>query len=202
MTFEELQKVNATIKTTNIRGKEYAEVKERIKAFRQLFPEGFIHTRIADLKEGFVVIAAEVGYYDKDVNGYMTERILGTGTAYEREKGSINGTSFIENCETSAVGRAMGMLGIGIDTAIASADEMKSATAAQENDEIVEEVKKTEVTTIDDMKVKILTQKLVEANIPMEKVFKLYKVNSLADLTVKKWQNAMDNIEKIKQIEV
>ena len=52
------------------------------------------------------------------------------------------------------------------------------------------------------MKVKVLTQKLVEANIPMEKVFKLYKVNSLADLTVKKWQNAMDNIDKIKQIEV
>lgn len=202
MTFEELQKVNSTIKTTNIRGKEYAEVKERIKAFRQLFPEGFIHTKIADLKEGFVVITAEVGYYEKDANGYLTERILGTGTAYEREKGSINGTSFIENCETSAIGRAMGMIGIGIDTAIASADEMAQAHASEEERAVVEEIKKAEVATIDDMKVKVLTQKLVEANIPMEKVFKLYKVNSLAELTTKKWQNAMDNIDKIKQIEV
>lgn len=203
MKFEDLQNVNATIKTTNIKGKEYAEVKERIKAFRQLFPEGFIHTRIADLQEGFVVISAEVGYYDKDAQGYAVERILGQGTAYEKEgTTNINKTSFIENCETSAVGRALGMLGIGIDTAIASADEMSSAVSAREQAEVAAEIKKAEAATIDEAKVAVLTQKLVEANIPMEKVFKLYKVNSLAGMTAKQWDNAMKNIENIKKAEV
>ena len=39
----------------------------------------------------------------------------------------INKTSYIENCETSAVGRALGMAGIGIDTAVASAEEVQNA---------------------------------------------------------------------------
>ena len=38
---------------------------------------------------------------------------------------NINKTSYVENCETSAVGRALAMLGIGIDTSIASANEVK-----------------------------------------------------------------------------
>jgi hypothetical protein len=68
--------------------------------------------------------------YDEDNN------ILGTGTAYENEKSSyINKTSYIENCETSAVGRALGMCGFGIDTSIASADEVVNAINNQGNDE-------------------------------------------------------------------
>ena len=204
MTFEDLQKANATIKTMTIsrwdkkKGvevtKDYAEVNQRIKAFRMLYPDGFIRTKLLSNENGVCVMVAEVGTGDM---------VLATGTAYEKESSSqINATSYIENCETSAVGRALGMMGIGIDTSIASYEEVSNAIAQQEKDALAEEVKKAEVATIDDMKVKVLTQKLVEANIPMEKVFKLYKVNSLAELTTKKWQNAMDNIEKIKQIEV
>ena len=50
-------------------------------------------------------------------------------------KGSsnINKTSYVENCETSAIGRALAMLGIGIDTSIASANEVSDAIAKQEN---------------------------------------------------------------------
>lgn len=197
MKFEDLQKVNSGIKMTDIRGKSYAEVKERVKAFRTLYPEGFIRTTILSNENGMVVFMAEVGYYDDD--GSV---VLATGHAYEREKGPINGTSYIENCETSAVGRALGMLGIGIDTAIASADEMSSAVSAREQAEVAAEIKKAEVATIDETKVAVLTQKLVEANIPMEKVFKLYKVKSLADMTVKQWDNAMKNIDNIKKAEV
>ena len=55
-------------------------------------------------------------------------RLLGTGTAYEKENSTfINKTSYIENCETSAVGRALAMCGIGIDTSIASAEEVQNA---------------------------------------------------------------------------
>lgn len=197
MKFEDLQKVNSGIKMTDIRGKSYAEVKERVKAFRELYPEGFIRTTILSNENGMVVFMAEVGYYDSD--GSV---VLATGHAYEREKGPINGTSYIENCETSAIGRALGMLGIGIDTAIASADEMSSAVSAREQAEVAAEIKNAEAATIDEAKVAVLTQKLVEANIPMEKVFKLYKVNSLAGMTAKQWDNAMKNIENIKKAEV
>ena len=44
-------------------------------------------------------------------------------------RSNINKTSYVENCETSAVGRALAMLGIGIDTSIASANEVEDAIA-------------------------------------------------------------------------
>lgn len=117
-----------TIKTTSIKGKQYAEVNERIKAFRMLYPEGFIDTTVIRLEDGVVVINAEVGFYD---NG--EPKVLGSGTAYEKEGSTnINRTSYIENCETSAVGRALGMVGIGIDTSVASYEEVSNAIKQQE----------------------------------------------------------------------
>ena len=60
---------------------------------------------------------------------------MATGLAQEKENSSfINKTSFVENCETSAWGRALGNLGIGIDTAVASAEEVKNAILNQEID--------------------------------------------------------------------
>jgi len=118
-----IQKVNKDLKTTNIKGKEYVEVNQRIKGFRQLYPEGSILTEIISLENGFVVMKATVL-----VNG----EIIGTGHAFEKESSSyINKTSYIENCETSAVGRALGMCGIGIDTSVASAEEVALAIEQQ-----------------------------------------------------------------------
>ena len=58
---------------------------------------------------------------------------LASGIAYERENASrINMSSFIENCETSAVGRALGFCGIGSDTSIASFEEVSNAQKQQE----------------------------------------------------------------------
>ncbi len=127
MDWQSLVKANAAIHTTNIRGKDYAEVNQRVKAFRTLFPEGFITTDILFHENGLCVIKATVGYYADEKS-----MILATGTAYEKEGSSqINRTSYIENCETSAVGRALGMAGFGIDTSIASADDMNNALLQQ-----------------------------------------------------------------------
>jgi hypothetical protein len=72
--------------------------------------------------------------------------ILGEGTAYEKERSSfINKTSYIENCETSAVGRALGFAGFGIDTSIASLEEVMNAQKQQSKmgeEELKVEVKK------------------------------------------------------------
>lgn len=122
--FEQLQKANSSIKTANIQGKEYAEVNQRIKAFRSLCPGGAILTEMLSCENGVCIFKASV--YDEE------KRILGTGTAYEKEGSTfINKTSYIENCETSAVGRALGMCGFGIDTSIASSEEVQNAILNQ-----------------------------------------------------------------------
>lgn len=142
-TFKDIEKANAAISTTTIarkdrktgqiKSKEYSEVNQRIKAFRMIYPEGYINTEIIerDLTNGFVLMKATVGYYDES----GANRILGVGTSFEWKNdpnSMVNKTSYIENCETSAVGRALGMCGIGIDSSIASADEVKRAQEHQE----------------------------------------------------------------------
>jgi hypothetical protein len=134
ITYEQIKQVSDSIVTTNIKGKEYAAVNGRINAFRRLFPQGFITTEIVSMDAGVVVMKASCGYYD---DGQAV--VLGTGMAYEREGSSnINKTSYIENCETSAVGRALGMAGLGINTAVASSEEVQNAIKQQ--DEMKEDI--------------------------------------------------------------
>ena len=129
ITYEQIKAVSDGIVTTNIKGKEYAGVNGRINAFRRLYPQGFITTDIVSMEAGVVVMRATCGYYE---NGQAVT--LGTGLAYEREGSSnINKTSYIENCETSAVGRALGMAGLGINTAVASSEEVQNAIKQQED---------------------------------------------------------------------
>ena len=138
MTFQDILKANESIKTTTIshkdkktgkvKSKEYAEVNERIKAFRSLCPNGRIDTVLLSNENGVCVFRAEI--YGED------GKMLGAGTAYEKEDSSfINSTSYIENCETSAVGRALGMCGFGIDNSVASYEEVGNAMKQQEQAE-------------------------------------------------------------------
>ena len=125
--FEDIQKANETIKTTDIKGKEYAEVNQRIKAYRMVYPNGMIKPEIKSLKDGVCIFRAEVTNDNGDV--------IGVGHASEKENSTfINKTSYIENCETSAVGRALGMAGFGIDTSVASAEEVANAIENQKED--------------------------------------------------------------------
>lgn len=128
VTYEQIKQVSDEIVTTSIKGKEYAAVNGRINAFRRLYPQGFISTEIVSLEAGVVVMKATCGYYEG-----TQAVVLGTGLAYEREGSSnINKTSYIENCETSAVGRALGMAGIGVTAAVASSEEVQNAILQQE----------------------------------------------------------------------
>lgn len=126
-TYNDIVSANAGIMTTNIRGKEYADVAQRVIAFRKVYPQGTIRTEMVtnegDTGRRVCVFRAVVGVGDT---------ILGTGTAYEMENtGNINRTSYIENCETSAVGRALGFAGFGIAGGIASAEEVARAQDLQ-----------------------------------------------------------------------
>ena len=120
---------NYKFKTTNIRGKQYVEVNERIKFFRQ--EEQYKHW---SLITEFPVLDSEQWVCKASIAD-TEHRIIATGHAHEVQGSSnINKTSYVENCETSAIGRALAMLGIGIDTSIASANEVSDAIAKQEED--------------------------------------------------------------------
>ena len=143
--FEDIQKANEAIVTTDVKGREYAEVNQRKKAFRMVYPTGFITTEMISNENGVCIFRASVGYVDN-----LDRVILGTGTAYEKEGSTfINKTSYIENCETSACGRALGMAGFGIDVSVASAEEVLNAMENQKKPDNIDkkkaEVKKTKV---------------------------------------------------------
>lgn len=187
MDFEDIKKVNETLRTTDIKGKDYVEVNERIKAFRMLIPDGTIETHIIEDLDGICTIKAII----RDSQG----KVLATGHAQEKENSTfINKTSYVENCETSAVGRALGMLGIGIDTSIASAEEVGNAMAQQETKQM-EEVANSK---IDAKKVKVLKSKLEADGIPLDNILKPCKVNRLEDLSEKQFSNIVNGWEKVK----
>ena len=114
------------LKTVDIKGKAYVPVNARITYFRthEEFKGWSLESEIIELTATSVTIKAIV----RNAEG----RIIATGFANENKNdGYINKTSFIENCETSAWGRALSNLGIGIDTSIASYDEVFTAQAKQ-----------------------------------------------------------------------
>lgn len=119
---------NYQFKTTNIKGKEYVEVNQRVIALRSLSEyKGFaIETELIDLNAESCVVRATI----KNADG----NVVAQGMAQEDKASSrINQTSYVENCETSAVGRALGFLGIGIETSIATADEVDMAIKKQDS---------------------------------------------------------------------
>lgn len=181
MTYENIEKVNKLLKTTDIKGKQYIDVSERIKAFRMLYPEGQIITELVEFTEELCVFRAEVRVEGK---------VLGTGTAFEYKNSSfINKTSFVENCETSAVGRALAMCGIGIDTSVASYEEVANAIQNQEQpkkmtkEERIEQLH--EVPGYPSKEEMLNEEKKFYENKPedLEKLYKYWKVKSLEDLT-------------------
>ena len=176
MTYESLMIANQTITKIEVKGKEYAEVNQRIRVFRMLYPNGSIETNIESLEKGICVMSAVV----KDDFG----SVLGVGHAYEKEDSSfINKTSYIENCETSAVGRALGMCGIGIDTSVASADEVLNAIKQQEG-----------MSLISDAQYNTLMKCIPNHNQTVENVCNFFKVKDLRELTVKHFMILMNKM--------
>lgn len=177
--FEDLKKANDTIKTTDVKGKAYAEVNQRIKAFRMVYPTGTIQTEMLSNENGVCIFKATAG--NENI-------ILGTGTAYEKENSSfINKTSYIENCETSAVGRALGMAGFGIDTSIASAEEVQNAIIQQGQDDKISKAQ-----------IEALNKSIKNAGITDEVVVLIlnqYGYNSTSEIQLKNYMNIVNDFK-------
>ena len=108
----------------NIHGKQYKTVAKRVDEFRKKHNTTMsIITRLIESTDDFVVMKAEI--LDKD------GRVIATGYAEEKRNASmINKTSALENCETSAIGRALANFGYA-GGEYASADEVASAIKQQ-----------------------------------------------------------------------
>jgi hypothetical protein len=107
----------------NIKGRDYQTVAFRVQKFREAHPDWSIVTQIVHRDENEVVMVATI------LNDQG--RILATGHAEEKRKASqINSTSALENCETSAIGRALAGAGFG-GSEFASANEVQNAIQQQ-----------------------------------------------------------------------
>ena len=112
-----------------IHGKDYLTVAERLANFRLEHPEYTISTDIVKFDADEVVIKASI------LNGDL---LLATGLAHEsKADGYINATSYVENCETSAVGRALALFKYA-GTEIRSAEEMQNAVTQQDVNRLIE----------------------------------------------------------------
>ena len=171
ITQEQLREVNAKLPTTDIKGKAYIMVKDRVNAFRELCPNGSIVTDIISHGEGEIVMKATV----KD-----GDTVLATGTAWEKETNSfINKTSYVENCETSAIGRALGFAGFGIDDSMASADEVANAIINQN---------KPKEPKINSTLVKSIKEACKKGGVKEKNICYKYEVDKLEDITFKDWE--------------
>lgn len=173
MTFEDLKKANELIATINLKGKEYAEVNQRVKAFRFLFPEGTILTKMEHYDGETVIFSA---------TAYNGAEVLSKGTAWEKfGTSNVNRFSALENAETSAVGRCLGFLGLGIDTSIASAEEIQNAELNE---------------PLEDKYITALKEKLKKHGVKATELKALKDIKALSELTIEVWQKAMDELER------
>jgi hypothetical protein len=88
---------------------EYQTVQERVEIFRQLHPTGRIVNEIVLINEKEVVMKSSVYLEVNDPHpvavDFAQENVSAKG---------VNSTSWVENCATSAAGRALALLGGGM----------------------------------------------------------------------------------------
>lgn len=188
MDFEALQKINEKLKSIDLKGKAYVQVNERVKGFREICPNGRIETEIVDLTDGVVTMKTYI--YDEE------GKLLSTGYAQEKEVSSfVNKTSYIENCETSAVGRALGWCGIGVDGSMASAEEVANAIINQNKSKDQKEVAKAAYPSKDEM-ISVIAEHYADDKENFEKMLKWAKVESLKDMTDEQIKVVYNKVQK------
>lgn len=120
------------IPTVKIKGSSYALVKDRIIYLAEEVKDYSLQTSIVKFSsegdDNIWVVKATLTIGDNVYTGHAQETV---------GEGYINKTSALENAETSAVGRACAMAGIGVIDSIASVDEINKAENKIKQEEII-----------------------------------------------------------------
>lgn len=169
--------------------KDYVEVNVRIEKFHAKYPNGRIDTEVMFLNNEHpkeVLVKANVY---RDINDAFP---AATGHAHEVHGSSyINRTSFIENGETSAIGRALAILGFEIKKSVASREEVQNAQAQQRQPVEVPKPQPTATDAPSEAQIKMLNQKAAACGYTKADVHVLieaitqhlgYKVDKLGDV--------------------
>lgn len=114
-------------KAIDIKGKKYVLVSDRVNYFNEHYKNGSINTELISdpTSEMVIVKATVVPDVDKPARAFSdySQAVIG--------EGMVNKVAALENASTSATGRALAYMGIGVIDSIASGDEMNKATTNQ-----------------------------------------------------------------------
>jgi hypothetical protein len=115
---------------------DYQPVEERLILFWKDHPDGQIHTKVLEHTTARFIVEASIYRTEADSRPWTT------GLAEETVQGrGVNATSALENCETSAIGRALANAGYATKGKRASREEMSKVKAKVEVQSIVQETK-------------------------------------------------------------
>ena len=115
---------------------DYETVEERLVKFWKDHPDGQIHTKVLEHTASRFIVEASIFRTEADPRPWTT------GLAEETIQGrGVNATSALENCETSAIGRALANAGYATKGKRASREEMSKVKAKVEVQNIVQETK-------------------------------------------------------------
>jgi hypothetical protein len=115
---------------------DYETVEERLTKFWKEHPDGQIHTELLDSSNSRFIVMARIFRTEADLrpwtSGLAEETIQGRG---------VNATSALENCETSAIGRALANAGYATKGKRASREEIEKVQRVGAVKAQIEEVK-------------------------------------------------------------
>ena len=115
---------------------DYETVEERLIKFWKDYPDGQIHTKLLDQSSGRFIVEASIFRTEADARPWTT------GLAEETVQGrGVNATSALENCETSAIGRALANAGYATKGKRASREEMTKVATVKKTEAIIDETK-------------------------------------------------------------